>query len=136
MPSPLGVRLLADDLVAEPKIELQVRLHHLPHRLDHDPPGLLADMPVTPTRLVGGGAISVTVSITHSAAPLGTDLFFTAQNKILAPTSVKAPVNQTSHTFLVPTATVTVRTSHTITARRNGVSVTKTITLDLGSIPF
>lgn len=99
-------------------------------------PIFLADMAVTPTRLVGGGAISVTVSITHPAAPQGTDVFFTAQNKILVPTSVKVPSTQTSHTFSVPTATVTVRTSQTITARRNGVSVTKTITLDPGGIPF
>lgn len=99
-------------------------------------PIFLANMTVSPTRLVGGGTIFVTVSLTSPAAPAGTDVFLSSTLRLYPPPSVKVPSGATTHTFGVATSIVTVRTSQTITARRNGVVVTRTVTLDPSDIRF
>jgi hypothetical protein len=87
------------------------------------PAAALASVAVSPSSIVGGDPVSVTITLTGAAPAGGAAVALAGSNAAFPAASVIVAANSIFQTFSLPTAVVTANTAVTITATYNGASV-------------
>lgn len=92
----------------------------------------LASVSVAPSRVSGGGTVTITVVLDGPAPQFGANVFLSSGNPAIAPipSNLLIPQGQSSASVAFPTAAVTLNTQVTITALYNGLHKTAQIMIN------
>jgi hypothetical protein len=98
-------------------------------------PAALQSISVSPSPVVGGNNVNVTVNLTAAAPNTGAAVTLSGSNGAFPTANVTVSAGQSSQTFSVPTTVVSTSTPVTITATYNSVSVNTSLTVNPASTP-